>query len=150
MGQPCWCAWHRIHRQREVCYRDSGQLPGDDARCEPRADADGNALQTPDVGTPIYYAPRNTYFQSNADAGSSVSTENQASALAGLKGLKYILEQKGSASKHYPLVADIDTLIAGIEQYFVAAWSQPKGFFRQGGTYHPAKKEWKWVQGDSP
>jgi hypothetical protein len=91
----------------------------------------------------IYYAPRNTYDFYNPDIGSSVSTENNASLLAGLKALRYaILQKTDSAYKH--LLPEIESLIESVTGYLKSAFSKELGYFRWGGSYDHIKDEFSW------
>eukprot|EP01065_Artemidia_motanka_P042916 TRINITY_DN583_c0_g1_i1.p1 TRINITY_DN583_c0_g1~~TRINITY_DN583_c0_g1_i1.p1 ORF type:complete len:765 (+),score=242.05 TRINITY_DN583_c0_g1_i1:101-2395(+) len=104
------------------------------------------SMKVGDLGA-FYYAPHNAYFRSNMNAGSTVSTENQASLLAGLKAFQYVLATTGS---DHDLWCEVSDMIEGIKKYLVSAWTSSGGFFRQGGTFNRTTGQFKWTQGDSP
>eukprot|EP00755_Sulcionema_specki_P008818 Sspe_Gene.6069::Locus_2033_Transcript_1_1_Confidence_1.000_Length_1405::g.6069::m.6069 len=88
----------------------------------------------------IYYTPHNAFFYPgsiNMNAGSTVSVENQASVLAGLKAFHYILSFKPQYDK---LRCDTEDLISGLESFLLSAWDADKKYFRQGGTYNASTK----------
>eukprot|EP01062_Namystynia_karyoxenos_P046672 TRINITY_DN3502_c0_g1_i1.p1 TRINITY_DN3502_c0_g1~~TRINITY_DN3502_c0_g1_i1.p1 ORF type:complete len:787 (+),score=207.98 TRINITY_DN3502_c0_g1_i1:77-2362(+) len=105
------------------------------------------SMRVGDLGG-YFYSPHNAYFRSNMNAGSTVSIENQASLLAGLKAFRWVLASKGSS--YHDLWCEVDDMIAGLEKFILSAWNPTKKFFRQGGTYDPKTKTFQWVQGDSP
>eukprot|EP01062_Namystynia_karyoxenos_P022995 TRINITY_DN18842_c0_g1_i2.p1 TRINITY_DN18842_c0_g1~~TRINITY_DN18842_c0_g1_i2.p1 ORF type:complete len:686 (+),score=110.36 TRINITY_DN18842_c0_g1_i2:36-2093(+) len=90
----------------------------------------------------VYYAPGNTWVGGNANPGSSVSTENQVSLLAGLRALRWLLTGREAAA----VLADIDSLVSGLQRYLVDSWHPTEGYFRQGGSYDPATGAFTWVQ----
>jgi len=93
----------------------------------------------------LYFCPRNTYYKIyNADVGSQVSTENCASTLAGLKALRYLLIRMNHPKRYATLLADLDTLIAGLLKYLKAAYLPSLGHFRTGGSHDPRKGTFVW------
>jgi hypothetical protein len=111
------------------------------------------SLSAMKVGTlgAFYYCPRNTWFTYNLslDFGSTVSVENQASLLAGLKALRYIINKK-QTSTYKSLLPQIDGYIAGLQTFLLSAYDPTVGYFRQGGTYDPKSGSFQWHQGDVP
>jgi len=86
----------------------------------------------------VAYSPNNTLVGSH-DTGYDVSTENNASLYAGLKMLRYILEQKGI---YLDKLADINLLLTNIEAYIQRSYDSVNGYFRQGGSYYSTRFEW--------
>ena len=98
----------------------------------------------------IYYAPNNVFFYAgspNPNAGATVSVENQASALASLKGLRYVLAHKPT---YAGLRCRVEKLISGLETFLLTAYDASQGYFRQGGSYDAATKTWSWGQAGQP
>jgi len=77
----------------------------------------------------IYYAPHNAYGIVKPK-GEPISTENQASTLAGLLMLRSILTKKNIYSD---VVNDIDTIAKKIEGFIKNSFNTNLGYFRQGG-----------------
>ena len=104
------------------------------------------ALQTMKISAlgAIYYAPRNTWDAADPDIGSTFSTENQASALAGLKALHTVLN-RSSTTRYKAQLPIVEDLIAGIEHYLKLAYKPELGYFSQGGSYDPQTGV-QWVQ----
>eukprot|EP01129_Flabellula_baltica_P007565 TRINITY_DN2964_c0_g1_i1.p1 TRINITY_DN2964_c0_g1~~TRINITY_DN2964_c0_g1_i1.p1 ORF type:complete len:529 (+),score=83.81 TRINITY_DN2964_c0_g1_i1:3-1589(+) len=93
----------------------------------------------PSIGA-IYYAPHNTYGVIK-QSGETISTENQASTLAGLLMLKHILQEKNA----YPLVVDdINMLSTNIERFLKEAYDPSLGYIRQGGYYRVESDSFLW------
>eukprot|EP01063_Lacrimia_lanifica_P022057 TRINITY_DN29768_c0_g1_i1.p2 TRINITY_DN29768_c0_g1~~TRINITY_DN29768_c0_g1_i1.p2 ORF type:complete len:538 (+),score=218.56 TRINITY_DN29768_c0_g1_i1:56-1669(+) len=105
-------------------------------------------MKVGDTGA-FYYTPHNTWFYNQPNMGSTVSTENMGSTLAGLKMLHAVIDGKAT-SVHKALLPQIQGFIDGAEKYLMSAWDAEAKFFRQGGTYDAAAGEFHWVQGDSP
>lgn len=82
----------------------------------------------------IAYAPWNTYDEGNPALGGTASTENAASALAGLKMLLNILQNK-SNTQYKSLIPNLQTSITKLTGYIRSAYSPSLGYFRQGGSY---------------
>jgi len=78
----------------------------------------------------VYYSPKNVFRDPDYDFGFDISVENNASLLAGLKMLRYILEQK---QIHLDQLALINNLIDSIVSFIKASYDPSVGFFRQGG-----------------
>jgi len=119
------------------------------------------ALQTMAVGSTgaIYYAPRNTWYGFNKEAqniGSTFSIENQASTLAGLEALYYLIENGSGAvqSQFASYKPQIMQLITGLRKILAASWSGGSAadgaYFRQGGTYDPKTQTLTWEQEGQP
>ena len=92
----------------------------------------------------VYFCPRNTYYGSTGvDIGSLVSTENNASLLAGLKALRYLLKamKRPAFSKQ---IQEIDGLIAGIHKYMRSAYDTKKQHFRTGGKWNVQTQSMEW------
>jgi hypothetical protein len=103
------------------------------------------AMQIPLIGA-VHYAPHNTFYFGQPNIGSSVSTENNASLLSGLKMLLQILTNTTSPTyKSY--ITRVQNLISGIEHYLQMAYDKDLGFFRQGGTFYPQNNTFDWGQG---
>jgi len=112
------------------------------------------ALEKMKVGTTgaFYYTPRNTWFGFNPVAqniGSTFSTENQGSTLAGLEALNYIISSN-SASPFASSLPQIQRYITDIKKYLVRAWDKENLYFRQGGTYDPTTGGITWGQDGVP
>eukprot|EP00756_Hemistasia_phaeocysticola_P062560 Hpha_TRINITY_DN6004_c0_g1::TRINITY_DN6004_c0_g1_i1::g.63358::m.63358 len=97
-------------------------------------------------GQPVYYAPHNAQVGGNPDSGRSVSTENQASLLAGLKAFRWLLSNRTDWDWRDATLADVEGLIEGITNYLIAAYDPSLGYFRQGGSYNPNTQAFSWVQ----
>eukprot|EP01013_Petalomonas_cantuscygni_P002351 TRINITY_DN1239_c0_g1_i1.p1 TRINITY_DN1239_c0_g1~~TRINITY_DN1239_c0_g1_i1.p1 ORF type:complete len:615 (+),score=143.75 TRINITY_DN1239_c0_g1_i1:105-1949(+) len=123
----------------------------------------------------VYFCPRNMFYSLNRDAGSSVSVENNASLLAGLRLFLRAISAAGSPYAH--LVTTTKSLIQAIEAFLLAAYTThdipaaaaagqgrasvgasaspsfvppPAGtyhFFSQGGSIDHATGKWLWAQG---
>jgi hypothetical protein len=106
------------------------------------------AMQVGDTGS-FYYCPRNTWFLNKPNQGSTVSVENQASLLAGLKALRFVLLKK-SMTKYISMVTTIEAYIDNLQRFLLEAYSPSLGYFRQGGTFDPKTREFQWTQGDAP
>eukprot|EP00759_Apiculatamorpha_spiralis_P051067 PhF_6_TR5106/c0_g1_i1/m.7203 len=106
------------------------------------------AMSVGDTGS-FYYCPRNTWFLNKPNQGSTVSVENQASLLAGLKAYRYVLLKK-SMTKYRYLVTEVEAYIDNLERFLLSAYSPSMQYFRQGGTYDPATRQFVWGQGDAP
>jgi len=102
------------------------------------------AMQIDGLGA-IYYAPRNTFDVHNPDIGSTFSTENQGSTLAGLKALQFILTNS-TTTQHKDKLPVVAKLIAGIEQYFQKAYLPARGYFSQGGSWNAKTKTPTWAK----
>eukprot|EP01121_Diplochlamys_sp_Union-15-3_P018287 TRINITY_DN6630_c0_g1_i2.p1 TRINITY_DN6630_c0_g1~~TRINITY_DN6630_c0_g1_i2.p1 ORF type:complete len:529 (-),score=60.96 TRINITY_DN6630_c0_g1_i2:32-1618(-) len=89
----------------------------------------------------IHYAPYNTWSMDGL-AGNEISTENQASTLAGLRMLEYILTKKGT---HQDVVAEIQQLTSSIENYLRTAYDPKLGYFRQGGLWNQTLNSFTWA-----
>jgi hypothetical protein len=101
-------------------------------------------LRAGDTGG-LYFCPRNTYYAIiKVDIGSQVSSENCASTLAGLKALRYLLLRINQPKRYATVLADIESLIAGILKFLKAAFLPSKGHFRTGGKYDPRKGTLIW------
>jgi hypothetical protein len=106
----------------------------------------------------IYYAPRNTWFGFNKVAqniGSTFSIENQASTLAGLEALYYIIDNGSSdvQSQFGSYKPQILSLIQGLRKVIASAWTNTGingSYFRQGGTYNVADTTITWGQNNQP
>eukprot|EP00756_Hemistasia_phaeocysticola_P016988 Hpha_TRINITY_DN15509_c0_g7::TRINITY_DN15509_c0_g7_i1::g.105923::m.105923 len=152
LGENSWANFLGTLTTAYVAYgRNAAAIPDNCAEMTLAADLVPTlmAMRVGYLGA-IYYAPRNTVSAGNKNAGSTVSIENQASTLAGLKAFRWVLQQKGSSSSHYHMLGDVNTLIDGIQNFLVSAWDRSRGFFRQGGTYEPSTNTWTWHQSDSP
>jgi len=79
----------------------------------------------------IYYAPHNTYGVVKPK-GEQVSTENQASTLAGILMLRSILNQKKIFSN---VVKDIENIATKLETFIKNSYDPSLGFFRNGLFY---------------
>lgn len=90
----------------------------------------------------IYYAPHNTY-STNFTADFEISTENQASTLAGLKAALYFMQQQNVLPDQITLVKD---LISSLQTYLQSAYSSEWGYFHQGGNYNGSTKTFTWVE----
>jgi len=103
------------------------------------------AMRVGDLGA-FYYSPHNAYFYHNMNAGATVSTENQASLLAGMKAYAQVL----NAQEKHTEWCEVQGNIADIKRYLLSAWDSKERYFRQGGTYDRKTKKFTWAQGDSP
>jgi len=107
------------------------------------------AMVIPDIGsgaTPVFYAPYNTFDVYNSNIGATVSIENNASLLAGLKALLYILKNK-QTTKYANLIPVVQNLVTGITNFLKLAYEPSVNYFRQGGTYNHNTKTWDWGSG---
>jgi len=102
-------------------------------------------LQVGDLGC-VHYSPHNVWDRYDPDVGSTVSTENQVSLLAGLKALHHLIQSKPGSS-HSALLPDLESLIAGLLKYLRSAYSPTLGFFRQGGRFNRTSGEFTWATG---
>lgn len=96
----------------------------------------------------IYYTPHNAFFykgSTNINAGSTVSVENQASLLAGLKAFGWVLSYK---PKYEKTLCEVNDMISGLEEFLFSAWNGE--FFRQGGTYDKQADNWSWGTANQP
>jgi len=93
----------------------------------------------------IYYAPRNTWDGTDITIGDSVSTENNASLLAGLKMLLYILQHR-SSNKYSSWIPRVDQLVKHITNYLRNTYNHQYGYFSQGGKYEARTRTWTWVK----
>jgi hypothetical protein len=93
----------------------------------------------------IYYAPRNTWDSSDPTIGDSVSTENAASLLAGLKMFLYILSHRSSPT-YQSWVPRVQNLVNHITNYIHSSYNYQYGYFSQGGKFDARTKTWTWVQ----
>jgi len=97
-------------------------------------------MMIPKLGA-IYYAPHNAYGVDRPPKGELISTENQASTLAGLLMLRYILLQKNIYKN---VVNDIETLAKQIQAFLKSAYDPSLGYFRQGGFYNATTQNFIW------
>jgi hypothetical protein len=93
----------------------------------------------------IYYAPRNTWDTANPSIGDSVSTENNASLLAGLKMLLYILQTRGSRT-YDQYIPRVQNLVGHITNYLHSAYNFQYGYFSQGASNTGNTNQWTWVK----
>jgi hypothetical protein len=91
----------------------------------------------------VYYAPRNTFDVKDGDIGSTVSVENNASLMAGLKMLRAIIAGK-TASAYKAMLPRLDALISGCSNCIKAAFDATSATFRQGGRYEHLSGVWTW------
>ena len=93
----------------------------------------------------VYYTARNTFDTKDKDIGSSFSTENQISTLAGLRMLQHILttSTKTSHKNHIRVVKD---LISGITSYLRSSYKPALGYFSQGGHFDAKTGKITWAQ----
>ena len=102
-----------------------------------------NAMKAGDSGG-FYFCPRNTYFGAyHVDIGSLVSTENNASLLAGLKALRYLLKRM-KRPNFDEAIREIEDMIAGIETFIRRTYDTEKGYFRTGGRWDPKTSAFVW------
>lgn len=112
------------------------------------------ALEAMAVGSTgaYYYTPRNTWFgfgKRSQNIGSTLSVENQASLLAGLKMLYDVIDGKATSQwKSY--LPQLNTIISGLQRFLMSAWEPSWGFFRQGATYDPTTQTLTWGQDGQP
>lgn len=112
------------------------------------------ALNAMAVGTTgaYYYTPRNTWFgysQQDQNIGSTISVENQASLLGGLKMLYDVINAK-STSQWKSYLPQLSTMITNLKAFILSAWDPNHQFFRQGATYNPTTGELTWGQDGQP
>jgi len=93
----------------------------------------------------VYYAPRNTWDATDPQIGDSISTENNASLLAGLKMLLYILKTRTSRV-YASFEPRVDQLINHITNYIKSSYNFQYGYFSQGAEYTGDTKVWTWVK----
>jgi len=91
----------------------------------------------------VYYAPRNTYDQFDKDVGSTVSTENNISLLAGLKMLLHVLQNRSSQT-YASYVPRVATLVTNVQNFIRSAYIPSRGYFSQGARYDPRNGNWTW------
>jgi len=82
----------------------------------------------------FYYGPHNMWSQDGSDTGYSISTENQASTLAGLKMLRQVIAANPN-SVYQNQLQRIDGYIAGLKKFILGAYNVSLGYFVQGATY---------------
>ena len=154
LGENAWCQLLGPANVAMVRYKnDPTQIPDSDplfALGIPFL----SALQKMKVGTigAFYYTPYNTWFGFNAVAqniGSTFSTENQGSLLAGLEAMHFILN-KNPASQYVSFLPQIARYITDLKKYLVMAFDKTKGYFRQGGTYNAKTNTITWGQNNQP
>lgn len=110
-----------------------------------------NAMAIGNTGA-YYYTPRNTWFGFSKVAqniGSTLSVENQASLLAGLKMFYDVINGK-TTSAHKSLLPQLKTMISGLTKFLLGAFDTGRGFFRQGATYDPKTGSITWGQNGEP
>lgn len=110
-----------------------------------------NAMAVGNTGT-YYYTPRNTWFGYSATAqniGSTVSVENQASLLGGLKLFYDVINGK-TTSQYKSYLPQIKTMITNLTTFLLSAYDRDMGFFRQGFTYNPTTGTIDWGQNGEP
>eukprot|EP01102_Stenamoeba_stenopodia_P012547 TRINITY_DN397_c0_g1_i1.p1 TRINITY_DN397_c0_g1~~TRINITY_DN397_c0_g1_i1.p1 ORF type:complete len:536 (-),score=132.58 TRINITY_DN397_c0_g1_i1:167-1774(-) len=90
----------------------------------------------------IYYAPHNTWSFNNM-SDYEISTENQASTLAGLKAALFVMQNNNIFTDQIPLVQN---LINSLMSYLKSAYSPEYGYFHQGGYYNGSDGSWTWVK----
>jgi len=88
----------------------------------------------------IAYAPWNTYDDNSSYLGATASTENGASALAGLKAFLYVLQQN-SNTQYKGLIPQVQDVINKLTNYIKSAYDPSLGYFLQGGSYD---KNWNF------
>lgn len=113
-----------------------------------------DALDAMAVGTTgaYYYTPRNTWFGFSEVAqniGSTLSVENQASLLAGLKLLYDIIDKK-TTSQWKSQLPRLTTMINNLQEFLLGAFDVDRGFFRQGATYNTSSGQLIWGQNGEP
>jgi len=91
----------------------------------------------------VYFCPRNTYYGVNVDVGSLVSTENNASLLAGLRALRFLLKSMKS-NRFDEQVRVVERLIVGVERFLKSAYDKTKRHFRTGGRWDPKTGSISW------
>jgi hypothetical protein len=99
-----------------------------------------------------YYTPRNTWFGYSATAqniGSTVSIENQASLLGGLKLLYDVIDGK-TTTQYKSVLPKLKTMISKLTTLILSAYDRDLGFFRQGFTYDPIAGTLNWGQNGEP
>jgi len=92
----------------------------------------------------VYYAPRNTWDGADLAIGDSVSTENAASLLAGLKMLLYILNTRSSRT-YQSWIPRVQNLVNHVTNYIHSSYNFQYGYFSQGGKFNGQTKQWTWV-----
>ena len=98
----------------------------------------------------FYYTPWNTWFgfsHLSQTVGDTYSIENQASTLAGLRSLYYIIS-KQTNSQYASYLPTIKSYADGIKKAILAAFNGE--FFRQGGNYNATTGEQSWGQIGEP
>jgi len=94
----------------------------------------------------ILYAPYNTWDSNDDNIGATVSVENNASVLAGLRALLYILQSK-STTQYKPLVPIIQDLESKVTKFLLSAYEPSAGYFRQGGRFDRRSMQYGWGAG---
>jgi hypothetical protein len=94
----------------------------------------------PSIGA-IYYAPHNAYNVDRPPLGELISTENQASTLAGILMLRAILVEKNIFKN---VVNDIESIAKQIQTFIKNSYDPSLGYFRQGGFYNVTTKTFQW------
>ncbi len=92
----------------------------------------------------IYYTARNVYDKNDPKIGSTFSTENQISTLAGLQMLHEIISKSSNTSLKGEL-GRIESLAGGIKAYLRAAFKPELGYFSQGGSFDALTETVHWV-----
>lgn len=99
------------------------------------------AMRAGDTGG-VYYAPHGVNITGNPNAASSVSTENQASLLAGLRAFQWVLRHQEHPDDL--VLVMMESLIAGLEKYLLSSWDPNQGIFRSGFTYDYRVNSFMW------
>ena len=112
------------------------------------------ALATMKVGDTgaFYYTPWNTWFgfsHLSETVGSTYSIENQASTLAGLRSLYYVINAK-KTTQYKSYLPTIKTYAQGVQKSILNAWNHSAGYFRQGGHFNQTSGKQSWGQIGEP
>jgi len=94
----------------------------------------------------VLYAPYNTWDRNDGNVGGTVSVENNASLLSGLRALLYIIEHK-SATQYRNLIPILQDLTDRIAKFLLTAYDPTNVYFRQGGRYDRHTGIYSWGSG---
>eukprot|EP00759_Apiculatamorpha_spiralis_P050691 PhF_6_TR4865/c0_g1_i1/m.6824 len=134
-------AWAQLIAPMFYLYNttNGGQQPVPDSSLEliMAANFVSTALPSIQAGNSgaFYYGPHNMWSMDGSDSGYSISTENQASLLAGLKGFLKIL-QLNPSSQYQSLVPQVQGYVQGLKKYLLGAYNKTLGYFVQGALYN--------------
>eukprot|EP01128_Nolandella_sp_AFSM9_P011987 TRINITY_DN8868_c0_g1_i1.p1 TRINITY_DN8868_c0_g1~~TRINITY_DN8868_c0_g1_i1.p1 ORF type:complete len:554 (+),score=122.11 TRINITY_DN8868_c0_g1_i1:35-1663(+) len=140
-------SWARLIGPLQSAYlkvgKDMSKFPDDVIRFALNYLPSLKQMLIPEIGA-VLYTPYNSYgikASCTGDGGAEISTENQASTLAGLLMLRQILTEKNVYTSKLALV---NTLITNIRGFMKSSWNAEKKFFKNGGLYNYETKEFKW------